>query len=224
MAPPVEQPDSEPAVLFHERTTLQNGMSAAGVSAFAGLLVSSVQNSLSKHKAGALGVFTRTGSTIALFTAMGGIFSLVDSFAANTRRQDDALNGAIGGCAAGLVAGASGGCFFSRVISIAMLILFCLLHNSTIGPIDGRFMCWFSCLDRHIRRCWKVNIRIIRSWNANIWRKGDSRWCVHRRRAFEQQPGSRRARLERRARTKKEAILQGKCLPSRRLRMSKRLT
>jgi uncharacterized YccA/Bax inhibitor family protein len=93
---------------FHERTTLQNGMSAAAVSAFAGLLVSSVQNSLGKHKAGALGVFTRTGSTIALFTAMGGVFSLVDSFAANTRREEDALNGAIGGCAAGLVAGASG--------------------------------------------------------------------------------------------------------------------
>lgn len=107
MAPSVEQPDA-PKELFLERETLQNGMSAAGISAFAGLLVSSVQNSLQKHNAGALGVFTRSGSTIALFTAMGGIFSLTDSFVANTRRENDALNGSVGGCAAGLVVGASG--------------------------------------------------------------------------------------------------------------------
>ena len=85
-------------------------MSAAGVSAFAGLLVSSIQNSLSKHNAGAMGIFTRTGGTIALFTVMGGVFSFTDSFVANSREKNDSVNGAVGGCAAGLVAGASGEC------------------------------------------------------------------------------------------------------------------
>lgn len=107
MATPVEQPDTQPEN-YLERPTIANAMSAAGISACAGLLVSSVQNSLQKHNAGAMGVFTRTGSTIALFTAMGGIFSFTDSAVANTREKNDALNGALGGCAAGLVAGASG--------------------------------------------------------------------------------------------------------------------
>lgn len=109
MAPPVEQPDIEPEN-YLERSTINNGMAAAATSAFAGTLVSAVQNSVQTHNKGALGVFTRTGSTIALFTAMGGIFSFTDSFVANTRRQNDAWNGAAGGCAAGLVVGASGEC------------------------------------------------------------------------------------------------------------------
>jgi len=107
MATPVEQPDIEPEN-YLERPTINNGMTAAATSAFAGTLVSAVQNSIQSHKQGAMGIFTRTGSTIALFTAMGGVFSFTDSFVANTRRQNDALNGAAGGCAAGLVAGASG--------------------------------------------------------------------------------------------------------------------
>jgi hypothetical protein len=109
MAPPVQHTDAddEPSA-YIDRAALNDGMNGAGISAFGGLLVSSVQNSTQKHNRGAMGIFTRTGSTIALFTAMGGIFSFTDSFVANTRRKDDALNGAAGGCAAGLVAGASG--------------------------------------------------------------------------------------------------------------------
>jgi hypothetical protein len=40
--------------------------------------------------------------------AMGATFAFTDSYVANLRQQEDALNGAAGGCAAGLLAGARG--------------------------------------------------------------------------------------------------------------------
>lgn len=108
-APPDQQTQVEPEH-FEARTTLSNGMSAAVGSAAAGVFVSAIQNSISSHDKGAMGVFTRSGSTIGLFAAMGGIFALTDSFVANAREKSDAYNGAAGGCAAGLVAGANGEC------------------------------------------------------------------------------------------------------------------
>ncbi|KAK0564375.1 hypothetical protein OC861_004315 [Tilletia horrida] len=83
------------------------GVSGALQAGAAGLLVSSVQNALQTHNAGAMGVFTRTGSTIAIMAAMGGTFAYADSLTANIRESNDALNAAAGGCAAGLVMGAS---------------------------------------------------------------------------------------------------------------------
>ena len=53
---------------FSERSPFADGMTAAGASAGAGLFVSAIQNSVQSHNKGALGVFTRTGSTIALFS------------------------------------------------------------------------------------------------------------------------------------------------------------
>lgn len=122
MAPPVEQAQTEPEN-YEERSALNNGMSAAVGSAAAGLFVSAIQNSIQTHDKGAMGVFTRTGSTIALFTAMGGIFSFTDSFVANRRQKNDAFNGAAGGCAAGLVAGANGEWSFYLYPSLSPLLL-----------------------------------------------------------------------------------------------------
>ncbi|KAI8148779.1 Tim17/Tim22/Tim23/Pmp24 family-domain-containing protein [Fennellomyces sp. T-0311] len=70
-----------------------------------GLVVSAMQNTVQKHKEGAKGVFTRTGGTIALFAAMGGIFSITECTVKDIRGQDDAVNAGIAGCAAGLAAG-----------------------------------------------------------------------------------------------------------------------
>lgn len=53
---------------FKVRQPINETFNAGAVSALVGLAVSAVQNSLQKHKAGAMGVFTRTGSTIALFS------------------------------------------------------------------------------------------------------------------------------------------------------------
>ena len=40
--------------------------------------------------------------------AMGATFAFTDSYVANLRQTDDPLNGAAGGCAAGLLAGVRG--------------------------------------------------------------------------------------------------------------------
>lgn len=53
---------------FSERSPFADGMTSGAFSAGAGLLVSAIQNSVQTHNKGALGVFTRTGSTIALFS------------------------------------------------------------------------------------------------------------------------------------------------------------
>ncbi|CAO3649214.1 unnamed protein product [Mucor hiemalis] len=77
----------------------------AGIAGGIGLFVSAMQNTAQKHKDGARGVVTRTGGTIAFFAAMGGIFTLGECAAKDIRGEDDAINAAIGGCAAGLLAG-----------------------------------------------------------------------------------------------------------------------
>ncbi|KAI8644174.1 hypothetical protein BD408DRAFT_481567 [Parasitella parasitica] len=77
----------------------------AGIAGGIGLFVSTMQNTAQKHTTGARGVFTRTGGTIAFFAAMGGIFSLGECAAKGIREQDDAINAAVGGCAAGMLAG-----------------------------------------------------------------------------------------------------------------------
>jgi hypothetical protein len=57
-----------PEVPFHARNALKSSMSAAGVGFAGGFLASAVQNSLVKHNVGAMGVFTRTGGTVATFS------------------------------------------------------------------------------------------------------------------------------------------------------------
>ena len=52
---------------YAPKDAVQLGFSAAGTSAIIGTVVSAVQNSLTRHKYGALGVLTRSGATIALF-------------------------------------------------------------------------------------------------------------------------------------------------------------
>lgn len=59
---------SEPSEMFHVRQPVNEAFNTGIASAGVGLLASAVQNSLQKHKAGAMGIFTRTGGTIALFS------------------------------------------------------------------------------------------------------------------------------------------------------------
>ncbi|OMH83624.1 NADH-ubiquinone oxidoreductase [Zancudomyces culisetae] len=70
-----------------------------------GLMVSAFQNSFQTHNSGAMGVFTRTGGSIAYVAAMGGIFAGVKEYSRISREKDDFWNTVIGGCASGLVAG-----------------------------------------------------------------------------------------------------------------------
>ncbi|KAL9610483.1 MAG: hypothetical protein Q9167_004823 [Letrouitia subvulpina] len=72
---------------------------------FAGLLISAAQNTLARRNVTGWGVFTRSGGTIVGAAAFGGSFSFFEAVAANLREKDDSYNPAIGGFAAGAVAG-----------------------------------------------------------------------------------------------------------------------
>lgn len=61
------EPEPEP---FKEREPFKAAMSSAAVAAGAGTFVSAIQNSMAKHDKGALGIFTRTGSTIGLLSEL----------------------------------------------------------------------------------------------------------------------------------------------------------
>ncbi|GAB7344745.1 hypothetical protein MBLNU457_3215t1 [Dothideomycetes sp. NU457] len=71
----------------------------------AGLFVSTVQNTLKRQNVGAMGVFTRTGGTIAVFGAMGGAYEFARTASANLREKDDVWNPTIGGFFAGTMLG-----------------------------------------------------------------------------------------------------------------------
>ncbi|KAG1171984.1 hypothetical protein G6F70_007590 [Rhizopus microsporus] len=110
----------------------------AGISAGLGLLVSAMQNTVEKHHSGAKGVFTRTGGTIAIFAAMGGIFTLGECVAKDIRKEDDALNAAIGGCAAGFLAGVRTHSFGKMALGCAAIGGSMYAFEST-GGLKGQF-------------------------------------------------------------------------------------
>ena len=56
-----------PYPTFHPHDSVKNGIYGAAAGSTFGFIFSSAQNVLQKHNAGALGVFTRTGGTIAVF-------------------------------------------------------------------------------------------------------------------------------------------------------------
>jgi len=115
---------------FTARDTVSRTFKVGTQSALVGTLVSAIQNSLHTHNEGAKGVFTRTGGTIGLFTAMGAGFTLVDSTVANARQTDDALNGVAGGCAAGFLAGL-------KNRSIPQAFGACAILGTVIGTFDA---------------------------------------------------------------------------------------
>lgn len=96
-----------PAEAYHEKSPINNGVTAAIQAGALGFFVSAVQNSLGTHKHGAMGIFTRTGSSIGICAAIGAAYGLTESFVSNMRHKDDAVNGAVGACASGFVIGAS---------------------------------------------------------------------------------------------------------------------
>ncbi|BFZ56887.1 hypothetical protein PYCC9005_003937 [Savitreella phatthalungensis] len=94
-----------PAKAYASKDAVTLGFNATGRSAVVGFAASAVQNVLAKHNKGALGVFTRSGGTIAMFGAMGGGYSFVSAASSNLREKDDAWNAFNGGAAAGAVIG-----------------------------------------------------------------------------------------------------------------------
>ncbi|KAI0165201.1 NADH-ubiquinone oxidoreductase 213 kDa subunit [Hypoxylon sp. FL1284] len=94
---------------FHQHDAIKSGIKGSLFGAGAGFMTSAVQNSLAKTNVGSMGVFTRTGSTIATFTALGAVYTFSKDAAANLREKDDTLNETIaaflGGATIGLRTG-----------------------------------------------------------------------------------------------------------------------
>jgi len=72
-----------------------------------GLLLSAYKNATEIHNAGALGVFTRTGSAITFFALAGLTYSGVTCLSEKIRGKEDYWNKTIGGTFAGAAAGAT---------------------------------------------------------------------------------------------------------------------
>jgi len=100
---------SEPQVVFEEmyepRDALGAATRAATTTGAAGLFLAAVQNTVAKENIGPFGVFSRYGTTIATFAAMGGAYQFVSTASANLREQNDWWNHSLGGFCSGAIVG-----------------------------------------------------------------------------------------------------------------------
>lgn len=124
-----DAPPSPPEPSYEAKSPIRDATTVAYQAAAAGALVSVLQNALSSHKAGAFGVLTRTGGTIGMFAAMGATFAFTEATVANQRQKDDALNGTVGGCAAGFLAGI-------RTRSLPVALTSCAVVGAAMGTFD----------------------------------------------------------------------------------------
>nr|POF25086.1 nadh-ubiquinone oxidoreductase 21.3 kda subunit [Quercus suber] len=92
-------------VQYQPQDAIGGAVKATMVTGAAGLFVSTIQNTLTKQNVGAFGVFTRSGSTVAVFAAMGGVYQFTKDCSSNLREKDDALNSTLGGFMAGTMMG-----------------------------------------------------------------------------------------------------------------------
>ncbi|WEW60586.1 hypothetical protein PRK78_006073 [Emydomyces testavorans] len=96
---------SEDQKVYHPQDALSATIKTTLMTGSAGLFASAVQNTLAKQNIGPWGVFTRTGSTITLFAAMGGAYEFVKTASANLREKEDHWNATWGGFFAGAAMG-----------------------------------------------------------------------------------------------------------------------
>jgi len=128
MADPTSSSQST-APIYEAKAPVANAANVALKAGAVGFFVSSLQNALQKHNYGAMGVFTRTGGTIGFFAAMGATFAFTEAFVANQRQKNDALNGAIGACAAGFLAGI-------KKRSLPLAVGTCAMLGAVVGGFD----------------------------------------------------------------------------------------
>lgn len=90
---------------YHPKDAVAAGIRGAGIAGAAGAIIAGAQNTLTKSNVGALGVVSKFGGTIALFTAVGSCFEFVTAASANLRERNDYLNPTIGGFISGTIVG-----------------------------------------------------------------------------------------------------------------------
>ncbi|EER23342.1 hypothetical protein D8B26_001441 [Coccidioides posadasii str. Silveira] len=96
---------SEEQQVYHPKDAISTAAKTTLITGSMGLFTSAVQNTLAKQNLGPWGVFTRTGSTIALFATMGGAYEFVKTASANLREKEDFWNATLGGFFAGAAMG-----------------------------------------------------------------------------------------------------------------------
>ncbi|KAI1929262.1 hypothetical protein LOZ12_000745 [Ophidiomyces ophidiicola] len=101
---------------YHPKDAVGATIKSTLMTGSVGLFASAVQNTLAKQNIGPWGVFTRTGSTVALFAAliaatMGGAYEFVKTASANLREKEDHWNATWGGFFAGAAMGLKGKLF-----------------------------------------------------------------------------------------------------------------
>ncbi|KAI1333761.1 hypothetical protein F5Y15DRAFT_421547 [Xylariaceae sp. FL0016] len=106
---PIQPPLEEH--IFHRRDAVKSAINGALIGGGVGFCASAVQNSLAKSNIGAWGVFTRTGSTMAQFAAVGTVYKFSLNATANLREKDDYLNSSV----AGFLGGATSGLQSARI-------------------------------------------------------------------------------------------------------------
>ncbi|KAF9873450.1 Tim17/Tim22/Tim23 family protein [Colletotrichum karsti] len=90
---------------YHAKDAIKTGISAAMALGGAGFFMAAVTNALQKQNVGAMAVFTRSGSIIAVMTMGGGAYGFTQAAMANLREKDDAWNSATAGFMAGSILG-----------------------------------------------------------------------------------------------------------------------
>ncbi|KAI9703980.1 MAG: hypothetical protein M1820_005762 [Bogoriella megaspora] len=128
------QPDE---VMYHPVEAVSATIKTTAATATAGTFVSAIQNTLSKHNVGAMGVFTRSGGTIAVFAAMGASYEFFKNASANLREKNDSLNPTIGGFFAGSMVGLRRGTMPAFLGYGAALAIIVGVFDYTGGAITG---------------------------------------------------------------------------------------
>lgn len=123
--------------VYHPQDALGAGVTGTMVVGGAGFFLSALQNSLQKRNVGAMGVFTRTGGTIASFAAVGGVFEFSRVAMANLREKNDAYNTAVGGFLGGATFGLSSG-KMPRIVGMgAFTAVVLFVFDFTGGRLNG---------------------------------------------------------------------------------------
>ncbi|EFQ36238.1 Tim17/Tim22/Tim23 family protein [Colletotrichum graminicola] len=90
---------------YHPKDAIKASITASMALGGAGFFMAAVHNALQKQNVGAMSVFTRSGSIIAVMAIGGGAYGFTQSAMANLRQKDDAWNTATAGFAAGSILG-----------------------------------------------------------------------------------------------------------------------
>ncbi|KAL2009844.1 hypothetical protein VTN00DRAFT_5651 [Thermoascus crustaceus] len=91
--------------VYHPKDAISASLKTTMLTGGIGLFASAVQNTLAKQNIGPWGVFTRTGSTIGIFAAMGGTYEFVKTASANLREKEDHWNVTLAGFFSGSILG-----------------------------------------------------------------------------------------------------------------------